>query len=177
MAKNKGARRYEKLGGWLLCIVVFFFLQLGGIALQFGEGGMMDVLRRWDMFIGVQGILLLAGQVISMLLVVIYVFAAIAIVQRDPHFLRTRQLAFAAIAVNLLVQLAYGLLYGFGPSDEALLILQAAGYALLVPLAMLYYARSVRVRTYMGSDEYLRLAFLGKRFLKKENNTLDGGDN
>ena len=30
-------------------------------------------------------------------------------------------------------------------------------------LMMLYYTRSVRVRTYMGSDEYLRRAFFMKK--------------
>ena len=160
---NPKSHRYQKLGGVLLFIVVIFFLQVVSVATQFGEGGLMDVLRRWDMFIGAQGILLAAGQVVSMLLVIIYVFAAFGILQRDPHFLRTRQLAFAAIAVNLLLQLAGGLLYGFGESGRLALILQAVIYAVNALIAMLYYTRSVRVRTYMGSDEYLRVAFFTKK--------------
>ncbi|MCL1951200.1 MAG: hypothetical protein FWF60_00080 [Oscillospiraceae bacterium] len=165
MPKPKDAARYQKLGGWLLCIVVIFFLQVVGIAFQFLEGGMMDVLRRWDMFIGAQGALLLAGQVVSMVLIVVYVFAAIGIVQRDPVFLRTRQLAFLLVAVNILLQVANGLLYGVAPMGWLVIALQAAGYALNFLLAMRYYARSARVRAYMGSDEYLRLAFFTKKFM------------
>ncbi|MCL2300592.1 MAG: hypothetical protein FWC27_10665 [Firmicutes bacterium] len=168
--------RYQKLGGWLLCVVILFFLQTAGLALQFGEGGAMDVIRGWQMYIGAQGYLLLAGQAVSMLLNLIYVFAAIAIVQRDPGFLRTRQLAFAALAVNILVQLAYGLLYGFQPSGKVLLALQGAGCVLWPLVAMRYYSKSARVKAYMGSDEYLRLAFFGKCFSKKANHKTEEGD-
>ena len=174
MSDNTG--RYQKLGGWLLCITAYYFLWLASIALQFYEGGAMDVLRRWDMLIGAQGLLLLAGQVVSLVQVVIYVFAAIAILQRDPAFLRTRQLAFVTIAVNLLLQLVYGFLYGFAQSGEFAIVLQAALYTLNFLLAMLYYTRSARVRAYMGSDEYLRLAFFTGRCAKKANNNTDGGD-
>jgi len=173
---SEKTNRYEKLGGWLLCVVVIFFLSILSIAMQFGEGGVMDIIRRWEMFVGAQGWLLLAYQATSMLLIVIYVFAAIGIVQRDPHFLRTRQLAFAVVAVNLWLQLLYGLLYGFAAYGQLALLLQAAGYALLMVLAMLYYSRSARVRAYMGSDEYLRLAFFAKLFTKKEHKKVDGGD-
>ena len=164
---------YQKLGGWLLCAVILFFMQFAGcLALQFGEGGMMDVIRRWDMLIGIQGILLIAGQAFAMLAAVTYVFTAFAIIQRDPHFLRTRQRAFALAAANLLLQLVFGLLYGFAENARLFLLLQAAGYALLLVLVMRYYTRSARVRAYMGSDEYLRLALFTKRALKKMN----GGD-
>jgi len=174
---SEKTNRYEKLGGWLLCVVILFFsLLILGIVLQFGEGGVMDIIRRWDMFVGGQGWLLLAQQVSAMLLAVIYAFTAAAVVQRDPHFLRTRQLAFAVIAVNLLLQLVYGLAYGFAESGRLVLLFQAAGYALLLGLAMLYYARSARVRAYMGSDEYLQLAFFTKFFTKKEREKAEEGD-
>jgi len=171
--KTPKPKRYEKLGGWLLCIVVLFFLQVAGVAFQFLEGGALDILRRWEMYFGAQGVLLLAGEVVSMVLIMIYVFIAIGIVQRDPAFLRTRQLAFALVAVNLLLQLAGGLIYGFEPSGDLALALQAAGFLLNYLFAMLYYTRSVRVRTYMGSDEYLRLALFTRRALKKANQKAD----
>jgi len=174
MSDNTG--RYQKLGGWLLCITAYYFLWLASIALQFYEGGAMDVLRRWDMLIGAQGLLLLAGQVVSLVQVVILVFAAIGILQRDPGFLRTRQLAFVTAAVNLLLQLAYGLLYGFAQAGEVAFVLQAALYALNFIFVMLYFSRSARVRAYMGTDEYLRLAYFTKLFAKKADNKIDGGD-
>jgi len=82
--------KYQKLGGWLLIFTIFYFLQLWNLILQFGEGGLMDVLRGWDMYDGAQGWLLLAGQAVSLLLLLIFVFAGIEIVRRNPYFLRTR---------------------------------------------------------------------------------------
>ncbi|MCL2495266.1 MAG: hypothetical protein FWE98_06375 [Oscillospiraceae bacterium] len=154
--------KYQKLGGWLLVFTIFYFLQLGGVFLQFGEGGLMDVLRGWSMYDGARGWLLLAGQVASLLLIFIYFFAGIEILRRNPYFLRTRQLAFAVTALDIALKLADGLLYGFAAYEQASVVIQAAFLACSLVFAMLYYTRSVRVRTYMGSDEYLRLGFFTK---------------
>ena len=155
---------YQKLGGWLLVFVIVFFLQGIRIFAQFDKGGAMGILRAWSTLDGAQGWLLLAGQVISVLLAVIYAFTAIAIIQRDPGFLRTRQHAFLATALDILIQAAIGLFYGFGgPLSRFGVILQAALFPLSVLFVTLYYTRSVRVRTYMGTDEYLRLALFTKK--------------
>jgi len=177
MPKNNDTGQYKKLGGWLLCIVGLYFVQVAYIAFQFfGESGAMDVLRRWEMYIGAQGILLLAGQAAAMVQVVIYLFAAIGILQRDPGFLRTRQMAFVTTAVGILLQLVYGILYGFVQSGGPLFAIQAVALALNILAAMLYFSRSARVRAYMGSDEFLRMALFTRFFTKKANNNTDGGD-
>jgi len=160
---SKYKHRYQRLGGWLLFFVISFFLQVGGVLLQFGEGGMLDILRGWSMYDGIQGWLLMAGQVLSLLLVIIYVFTAVEVIRRDPYFLRTRQLALAAVALDTLIRLANGLLYGFRDYDLLLLVLQGVFFLFSVLLVMLYYTRSVRVRTYMGTDEYLQLGFFTKK--------------
>ena len=151
--------RYQKLGGWLLACVAFYLLQVCGVVMQFGEGGLMDVLRGWRMYDGAQGWLLLASQVIFLLLVLIYVFTAIEIIRRDPYFLRTRQLGLAAAAMDALIRLVNGLAYGFTGVELPMLILQGALLLFSVIFVMCYFTRSVRVRTYMGTDEYLKLGF------------------
>jgi len=156
--------RYKKLGGWLLIFVISLLLQIAAAVLaQFGEGGLLDVLRGWSLYDGAQAYLLLAGQVVSLLLILIHVFVVAEILQRDPYFLRTLQMAFVVAAINLLVQLAGGYFYGFEGYGLLMLVLQGVVFPFGVLFAMLYYTRSVRVRTYMGSDEYLRLAFLTKK--------------
>ena len=151
--------KYKKLGGWLLACVIIYLLQVCGVVMQFGEGGLMDVLRGWSMYDGAQGWLLLAGQALSLLLIIIYVFAAIEIIRRDPYFLRTRQLGLAVAALDLPLRLVNGLVYGFVSFDLPMLVLLAGQLLFSVIFVMCYFTRSVRVRTYMGTDEYLKLGF------------------
>jgi len=66
--------KYQRLGGWLLFVVISLFLQLGGVLTQFGEGGMLDILRGWSMYDGAQGWLLMASQALSLLLIIAHVF-------------------------------------------------------------------------------------------------------
>jgi len=160
--KNK-PRDFNKLGGWLLVFVVVYFLQAAiGVLTQFGEGGMMDVLRGWSMYDGVHGWLLLAGQIVSLVTTAIFVFTAIAILQRDPYFLRNRQMALVAAGIDVLIKLAEGLLYGLAGYGWPSLMLQAGFLLCSVWIVRVYYTRSGRVRAYMGSDEYLRLGLFAK---------------
>ncbi|MDR2686271.1 MAG: hypothetical protein LBB75_00840 [Oscillospiraceae bacterium] len=155
--------RFKRLGGWLLAAVLFYLLQVCGVVLQFGEGGLLDILRGWSMYDGARGWLLLASQALSLLLIIAYVFVAVELMRRDPYFLRTRQLALAVAALDALVRLTDGLAYGFTGFALPMLALQGAMLLFSVIFVMGYYTRSVRVRTFMGSGEYLRLGFLTKR--------------
>ena len=155
--------KYKKLGGWLLMFVIYYFLQVCGVFLQFGEGGMLDILRGWQMYDGAQGWLLLGSQVLSLLLIIVYVFTALELVRRDPYFLHTRQLAFIFTGLDIVLRMLCGFIYGFEGFGLPALLLQEAFLVLGLLFIMLYYTRSVRVRTYMGSDEYLREAFFTKK--------------
>jgi len=57
-----------------------------------------------------------------------------------------------------------------------MLIAQGGFFLLSVMFVMLYYTRSVRVRTYMGTDEYLRLGFLTKKVKGPEPAVPDGAE-
>ena len=168
--------RFKKLGGWLLLFVIWYFLQGCGVFLQLGEGGLMDILRGWQMYTGAQGWLLAAGQALSLLLAIVYVAAAIEIVRRNPYFLRTRQWAIVFTALDVIIRMINGILYGFEGFALPLLILQEAIFIFGLLFAMLYYTRSVRVRTYMGSDEYLREAIFTKKIKSPEPAVPDKSD-
>jgi len=156
-------RNYKKLGGWLLAVVIVYLLQVCGVFMQFGEGALMDILRGWSMYDGAQGWLLLAGQALSLLLIIIYVFAALEIIRRDPYFLRTRQLGLAVASLDLAIRLVNSLAYGFTNFDLPVLVLLCVQFLFSVVFVMCYFTRSVRVRTYMGTDEYLRLGFFTQK--------------
>ena len=160
--------KYRKLGGWLLVFVIYYFLQACGVFLQFGEGGLLDILRGWGMYDGAQGWLLMAGQALSLLSVLIYVFTAIEIIRRDPYFLRTRQLALAATALDVIIRLVNGLAYGFTGFDLPMLLGQGLLFLFSLIFVMFYYTRSVRVLTYMGTDEYFELGFFTERVKRPE---------
>ena len=168
--------KYQRLGGWLLFVVISLFLQLGGVLTQFGEGGMLDILRGWSMYDGAQGWLLMASQALSLLLIIAHVFVAIEIIRRDPYFLRTRQQALAVAALDILLRAVNGFAYGFADFELPMLIAQGGFFLLSVMFVMLYYTRSVRVRTYMGTDEYLRLGFLTKKVKGPEPAVPDGAE-
>jgi len=154
--------RFQKLGGWLLFFTVCLFLQAVGVLAQFGEGGMLDILRGWSLYDGAQGWLLMASQALSLLLIIAQVFVAVEIVRRDPYFLRTRQQALAVAVLDILLRAVNGIAYGFTGFMLPTLIVQGLFFLLSAVFAMLYYTRSVRVRTYMGTDEYLKLGFFTK---------------
>jgi len=88
-------------------------------------------------------------------------------IRHDPRFVRTWQLTYIGNAVSLVTLLTLHALYGYseGTSPAYGLTMDMINVLVMLVSFLLwtrYYARSVRVRTYMGSDEYLRRAFFMK---------------
>jgi len=160
---------YQKLGGWLKLLVVWQFIgPFIALLSMFTKVGIVDILRDWASYPGAQGYLQLARQAIPFVVSAILVTFAVKVIRRDPLFLRMRQLAIAANAVAMLLNTVYVLLYGLADygiyqNKESYMLFYAFSFLCWLILPMLYYTRSVRVRTYMGSDEYLRRAFFTKK--------------
>ncbi|MCL2495265.1 MAG: hypothetical protein FWE98_06370 [Oscillospiraceae bacterium] len=153
---------YQKLGGWLLFWVVMAILAVFYSVVElFSNTGF---LRNWQTYSGLEfwlQLLLLLCLLYEMIMDAVY---AIMAIQRNPRFVLAWQLIYAGSIVNAPVQLTVHLLYGYPEgitfaSDIWSFFVIALGLGLMT----LYFARSVRVRTYMGSDEYLRLAFFTKK--------------
>jgi len=89
---------------------------------------------------------------------------AAMILRRDPRFVRTWQLGYIGAVLSAAARWPLHLIYGYPQGvTPATDIAVAIGVLAIFGLWMLYYVRSVRVRTYMGTDKYLRLAlFTGK---------------
>ena len=166
------AHRCQKLGGWLLFVVIMTFLDaFTSFTQQFARDGF---LRTWDNYEG--------GALWFRLLMLFCVFYMIAmktaygvmIVKRDPRFVRTWQLVYIGSLIHAAAALVMHLLYGY-PERSGPAYLSTFGFGLAsdilaflpIPLALflltLYCVKSVRVRTYMGTDKYLRLAIFGSK--------------
>jgi len=168
------AHPYQKLGGWLLFFVVTtFFNAFSGILVQLlHPNSFLHVSTTYEGGVFAFQLLITLCTLYKIALQITY---AVMIVKREAHFARIWQLIYAGYLVGALVTLIMHLAYGFPqlefvPTENYSVILgfivDLFGF-LPVPVGLtlltLYLRKSVRVRTYMGSDEYLKLAFFVKK--------------
>ena len=163
--------RYQKLGGWLLVIVVVTFIGAFGVVLNlFSEDGF---LRFASGYAGVKLWMELLIQACMLYEGIMQVIYAVMIIQRDPRFGRTWQLKFIGNVLRTLAKLILHVAYGFPPrafgSTDVTFsfgltndIFAFLPFLLFVALIALYLKKSVRVRTYMGTNKYLRLMLFTK---------------
>jgi len=167
---------YKKLGGWLLAFVVSGFLalpaEIAGLLLEIKRAN--DFAALYNAAFAEPGNVLPGyqpawGDFISFFPSIVFLVIAILIVRRNPRFLLLYQLACPIdVALFLAGIFADGLFAGL--VDE---IGRAWAILLIIPITLLlafacfplmfYYTQSVRVRTYMGTDEYLKLALFTKK--------------
>jgi len=161
---------YQKLGGWLLLIVIVTFIGALSTAINLLS---KDGLRSLQNFEGGRLWLELLIQLCWIYAGALQVTYAVMIIKRDPRFGRTWQLIYIGTFLRALARLVMGLSYGFptpalaasgSPEYVYAFGLTNAIVAFLPPivnllLLTLYLKKSVRVRTYMGSGKYLQLAF------------------
>jgi len=157
--------RYQKLGGWLLVIVIFGFIGAFGIVLNlFSEDGF---LRAASGYAGVKLWMELLIQLGSVYEGIMQVIFAVMIIQRNARFGQIWQLKFIGNVLRTLAQLVLHVAYGFPPKAFGTTdvtfsfglandLLAFATIVLFVALIALYLRKSVRVRTYMGTNKYLR---------------------
>ena len=159
---------YHKLGGWLafityaqliamilvvIAVVVTFFLILRA-ASYFGG------------FLGFGGIggFLIVISLIEIAVLVLCVFIAVKfftmIKSKNPRFLRFYELMCVIfVAMEVIVLIFSGLSYYLDAGDSIQSIISSLiGFFIWTT----YFRKSVRVRTYMGSDEYLRRSIFFK---------------
>jgi len=154
---------YQKLGGWLKFNVVMAFL-----GVLFGVFSELTTLKEWPFYEGAELWVHLARWLCLVYIWTLAVLWAAMAIRHDPRFVRTWQLVYIGSVVNWAIHVTQRTLYGF-PEDvsvaigTASIVFSALSILLGLSLWTLYYTKSVRVRTYMGSDEYLRVAFFTKK--------------
>jgi len=153
---------YRKLGGLLK-----FFVAMAPILLFFHVAGQFSPAsfwNAWPSYMAGEFWLRLAMQLCQAYTAIISILWAAMVLRRDPRFVRAWQLGYIGSVVSAAARWPLYLVYGY-PRGVTLAanICVTVGVLAVFGLWMLYYARSVRVRTYMGTDRYLRLAFFTKR--------------
>jgi len=164
---------YQKLGGLLK-----FYVVMAPISLCFtviGQFSPTGFWRAWPTYEGARFWLQLTIQLCLMYSTVINLTWAVMILRRDPRFVRTWQLAYIGSIASAAARWPLYLIYGY-PEGTSLAsnIVITIGLPVSFCLWTLYYIKSVRVRTYMGSDKYLRLAFFTRKARGPEPAVPDG---
>lgn len=147
-------QKYKTLGGWLL----FFLICWGISALR----ALLDLVQyiRMIAYFGIEYVQPSFGSIlVDLLSIGLSVAMIVLIVRRYPKFLRIYQiLTIANVALSLFVLVPMAVRLG---STNAAPVLAAGfmgtvlGGAIGLVLMTMYFCKSVRVRTYMGSTEYL----------------------
>ena len=167
--EQKKTHPYQKLGGWLLFIVVSNIISLSVvIALEFTQAGTVSSLRAM-LASGTVDWMLLFTQFVTLYALAMGAVQLIMIIRRDARFLRFYELSCVGTVVTSILSLITALSsVNWSDAMEAGLVIFFAIFEAIAPVGSIfiwyaYYTQSVRVRTYMGSDEYLRLAWIAKK--------------
>lgn len=155
-----GNEKYASLGGWLLVLVILWALV--------GAYDIYTSISGWNSVSGYIGYLGSLGTAISLVFLLVAVGGAVCIAmaylvfRRNPIFLRVYQIfSLAMIAAYLLLALflfiqSRGASSYLDTSELRDKLFQSALNALVgLGIYTMYFSRSERVRTYMGTTEYL----------------------
>jgi len=167
MGETNPNQKYLKLGGFLLLIVIaniiYTVINTGilfaGLIETFDFIGNMESYSWIHPNFETAVYITLFGELLGLVSEVFTVLFIVYVFQRKPSFLRFQQLAF-------ILSLVYVILVGIIPNamldmyDEDFIrnIGTLIGSSIGVVIFTLYMCKSVRVRTYMGSDEYMSKA-------------------
>ena len=174
---------WGRIGGWLLAFIVLQALQIFAMLSDFPsslEGALESVMAGGPATVASLAVAVCDWLALGTLVAyaVAIIVALVQLVQRHPLFLRNFQLAgIVAVAGNFVVFLIMEAIHvyystspgvvGYEPSYGY--SWEAGSHWTLVVLALmwtifwtLYFARSVRVRHYLGSDGHLSHALFGR---------------
>jgi len=169
---SEKTNRYEKLGGWLLLFVIvsipaalaglFMAITIFGFAMTEAQSYFGEILKDLDFMSTLVWVVWPAVLGCTATLLII---CTVQLCCRKARFLSSCQwMVIGSVVFYLLILVIT--IYQWQDSHDTNLLLAPLAYAPTAVgpgLLMLYYVKSVRVRTYMGSDEYLRLAFFAKK--------------
>ena len=157
--------RFRRLGGWML---LFVLVAIFGIFanLVFSVRILNQIVPIWsflhllpDEFRTAVRIELI-GSVVMLSLIILQIAFVVSVFQRKPIFLRIEQISYIiACLANISFVVSANMAGMFNPGTEAFELV-ARPFAAIIGMIIMtaYYSLSVRVRVYMGSDEYITKA-------------------
>jgi hypothetical protein len=145
---------YKKLGGWLLALVVMQIIAVALLTIVFIVSMVaLAGVFRW-LGISFQFYLIVACAVYIAACIVDLRFTYM-VAKRNPRFLRYYDILMIILISVILLEF---ILIGFDPDSVGNLIGSLIGFLIW----RTYFKKSVRVRTYMGSDQYIRMSLFSK---------------
>ena len=158
-----GNKNYSKIGGWLLFFVIVNIISVARALLIVKNEitGSVDILQYAYGNISTALIINIIAQVTTFAALVLAVMWIIQVFQRKTMFLRILQIESIIMTASYILSFIAISIIGFENYDgnvistnTSVLVGTVAGFFLMT----LYYCKSVRVRTYMGTDEYMNKA-------------------
>ena len=148
-------QKYKSLGGWLL-----FFVICWGLGALAGLGSIARTLSTFPYFSIAFIRPLLIPMLSSIVPTVVCITMVVAIIQRVPTFLRLYQvLAIANVAVSLISGISLVVRVGSAAASVmGTTVGTMLGGIIGLVLMTMYFCKSVRVRVYMGTTQYLDTA-------------------
>lgn len=144
---------YHELGGWLAVLtygllVAVILIVIGAAMVGFTLIGFAKYVGAWVLFLG----LIAIAAYIPVVYFCIKMYRMIK--ARDCMFLRFYEMTMLLLAGAHIVLMLIGAMSGLvSLSDHFMSLLESL---IVFAIWMAYFTKSVRVRTYFGSDEYLR---------------------
>lgn len=152
---------YHELGGWLAVLtygllVAVILIVIGGAMVGFTLIGIAKYLGAWVLFLGLVAI----AAYIPVVYFCIKMYRMIK--ARDCMFLRFYEMTMLFLAGAHIVLMLIGAMSGLvSLSDHFKSLLESL---IIFAIWMAYFTKSVRVRTYFGSDEYLKYSIFANLF-------------
>lgn len=154
-----GPSSYQQLGGWLAVLTYGILVAVAIIVLGAISGAF--VLVRYSRYLGA-GLLFLGLLDIALYIPVVYFCLKMyrMIKERNCLFLRFYEMTFLILFGVDIILMVIGSVNGYiSPSDHFKSLIQSV---IVFAIWMAYFTKSVRVRTYFGSDKYLEQSIVLK---------------
>jgi len=167
LAETIANHRFRRLGGWLLFFFIVGIIATGISIFRFAMDIYIAVQFVFYFALSLGDLMFFEGAMLlyGLLGLLSGLFAIISIIQifmRKPKFLRNYQISqlmlMSSVTVIILI-----VVFAFGELDIFFFIL-VGGVVFVAFLTLflvpLYFCKSIRVRVYMGSDEYISKAII-----------------
>lgn len=167
----KAERDFNKLGGWLLLFIIgnIIWILANAAILTIG---IIEAISDYEVLSGLGDLknllpesletafyIMLAGMAIGLLTIIFTAISVINVFRRKPPFLLIWQISvFAGMLYAALVGIVPHILLGLFDLIFVINICFVAVCIIVLILLTLYISKSIRVRTFMGCDDYMKKA-------------------